>query len=265
MRSIVNVTTCAILLCCLTGLSLQAAPTNAIATSTFEVSDVTFTGGQIQFKVTNHSNPVLAYLVSVAWHLPDGHTRVHTFAKDHIFTLALAGKIIAAPGETHIGPLKTGESEMWNFGGPASQGTTITVEPLAVVYTDNSVIGDEKLAISEIFVPRQEFVNVMSQHLASLQQLTSLSSNDVLSHLQGLKSQYDERMSAATPQALVTRAGDNIQAKSDYEIYGKLSYDLDHLTKSISSGRASPELALSKYITEVTDEISVYKDHSNPA
>ncbi len=253
-------------MCCLTGLNLQAESTSAIDKSVFEVSDVAFTGGQIQFKVTNHSNPVLAYLVSITWHLPNGHTRSHIFTKDHIFTLAIAGKVLAAPAGTHIGSLKTGESEMWNFHGPASPGTTVTVEPVAVVYTDNSVAGDEKLAISKIFLPRQELVNVMNQHLTSLQQFSSVPPGDVLSHLQGLKSQYDGRMSAGASQTLGTGAGtDSTQVQSDNQVYGRLTYELDHLIKRISDGQVAPDLALSNYIADVTDELRVFKDHINSA
>ncbi len=259
-----KIRSCAGFLCCLIGASLPAVSQSQIDKSLFEINNVVYTGGQIQFKVTNHSKPVLAYLVDVTWHLPNGHTRTHVFAKDLIFTFALPGKIIAPPG-THVGALKTGESITWNFYSPAPPGTNISVEPLAVVYTDNSVVGDEKLAASEIFAPRQEFVNVMSQHLNSLQQLTSLSPEDILSKLKDLKSQYDTRSSEDTRTAATTNGAPSTQANSDSLMRDRLSYEIDHLIKQISAGSVAPNAALSDYIDGIADQLSVYKSHAIPA
>ncbi len=250
------------------GLNANSASSN-VDKSVLEVSDVSDTGGQVHFKVTNHSpNPVLAYLISITWHLPNGHAMSHTFVKDHILTLPLVGKVIAAPPHTQIGPLTQGESETWNFHGPSDRDSMPTIEPVAVVYMDNSIVGDQEQAIARIFSRHQALRDATERHLESLRKIAALPSGDILSALRGLKGQYDDRPSdnvSIQQSSPANRANEGQQPSDDGQVYGRLNYDLDQVIKHISSGNTTPETALSRYIARVEDQLKAFTDHSNPA
>jgi hypothetical protein len=251
--------------CAFAFLQIVLAQTAAKPADILAVVDFTYSpqDGRVTFSVINNSaRPVLAYVLKLTCSYADGSTLSIDLRRDYVGTLAFVGKVLYAPPGSNVGELLRGARSGWSFTVPDKKQDhpiNVTVDVDAVVFSDNSVIGDNEAAINRLFDVRKASAEEYAVFLAALQ--NTRSSPDTVGALNKLADRVKQ-----------AKDGKDVAPwhSSAYQLFpcfecAQFEASVKGVLRVISSKKASVEQALSKYTELAQAHYSAYLNHAKRA
>lgn len=224
-----------------------------------EIVDFSYSSGgpPPTLRVVNKApKPVLAWGLEVNYVFADGSTKTSHLSTDLAPTLPLVGKV-SAIGDC-IGELGPGEGCVRGFGVPIKppngRPVNATVSPEFVIFSDNTVIGNETAA-DDIFQRRRALRDEYSAYLQSVRQLSA-------------SRKLEADLAVFRNDMKRGRAGENPLGRPgpDYSrvqmVYSQFANELEGVIGCMASKRQTPPECLANYIRSVELYRAVYAQHS---
>lgn len=233
---------------CLGGPTLAAIP--------LQINDLSYNQAneQLDFIVTNVGiDPVLAYVISIS--VP-GHSQTAFLTRDFTATLPLSSRIVHAPPGTRLGLLPPYDSDIWSIRIPThSMATNITVEPVAVVFSDNSVAGDVSLAEKDVFGPHRAILRIYQHHLDLLNNIAP--SDDIRAGLTSIQQLYSDALTGKDSLTADPKLSHALQPT-----YKRLRLSTSEAVRLIDTNKATSLAALLNHSHDIQMERDAYLAHS---
>jgi len=254
-----------LILCTFAFLQIVLAETAAKPSDILGVVDFTYDPqeGRVTFNVVNNcARPVLAYVLKLTCYYADGSTFRTDLRQDFVGTLASVGKVFHVPPGMNVGELMYGARSAWSFTVPEKkQGHPVraTVDVDAVVFSDDSVIGDNEAAINRIFDVRKASAEEYAVFLAALKDTRSATDKV------GALRQLEDRVKQAKEGKDVTKWHSSAyQAFPCFECAG-FEASVKGMLRVISSKKASVEQTLSSYVELAQGHYNAFVNHAKRA
>ncbi|MGE5567408.1 MAG: hypothetical protein ACM3S5_00075 [Rhodospirillales bacterium] len=210
--------------------------------------------------VSRSAKPILAFGVRLTSEFADGSTQTAELTVDFVYTLNLVGKKIIdfAPGQ-HIGEFRLGDSHTWTVGmsqnGNASP-NRISVVPNMVMFSDNTVVGQDDDSATRVFEIRQQSRDEYATHLETLRQL--LQSPDVEAGLDQLEAEVKRN---GNSQKFVKR-GNSVGRVPSCRECGVFERGLESVRRRVASKKISAREALADYIHDIEVQYAAFVSHA---
>lgn len=227
------------------------------------VVDLFYNPGEprVSFGVVNISvKPVLAYSLKYTARFPDGRTDTFDVTQDYTSTLDFADRVVGLPPGEHVGEIKSGARVNMSFSVPQrDQVPELTVVPQLVVFSDNSVIGNNEEVAARIFQERQASRDEYAGYMAAIRE--ALASSNVEESLRRLASVVDR---AAKNKNVQGRHSSSSQPGFCREC-PQFKLDIQGVLKRLGAGRLPREQVLSSYIQDVEGRHAAFASHADRA